>query len=67
VLRRKSADAPFILSGTTVTEGSAVMLVTAVGPRCEWGRVIALTSGSDLEQTPLQAKLEVRAPGISVH
>lgn len=61
---RKGNDAPFLLSGTTVSEGAGVMLVTAVGSRCEWGRVIALTTGSEAEPTPLQAKLEVLANDI---
>ncbi|XP_057456911.1 putative calcium-transporting ATPase 11, plasma membrane-type isoform X1 [Lotus japonicus] len=48
---------PFLLSGTTVQDGSAKMLVTSVGMRTEWGRLMAtLNEGGD-DETPLQVKL----------
>jgi len=52
----KTGDHPFIISGTQVVEGEGRFVVLAVGPRTEWGRLIALASG-DLEATPLQDKL----------
>ncbi|CAD6268967.1 unnamed protein product [Miscanthus lutarioriparius] len=36
-----SEDKPFILAGTKVQDGSAKMLVTAVGMRTEWGRLMS--------------------------
>lgn len=48
---------PFLLSGTKVQDGSAKMLVTSVGMRTEWGRLIdTLNEGGD-DETPLQVKL----------
>mmetsp|Transcript_26785 Transcript_26785/g.75228 ORF Transcript_26785/g.75228 Transcript_26785/m.75228 type:complete len:397 (-) Transcript_26785:2581-3771(-) len=52
----KSKEQPFIVSGTQVVEGEGRMLVLAVGPRTEWGRLIALTTG-EMDNTPLQDKL----------
>ncbi|XP_051144239.1 putative calcium-transporting ATPase 11, plasma membrane-type [Andrographis paniculata] len=48
---------PFLLSGTKVQDGSGRMLVTSVGMRTEWGRLmITLTEGGE-DETPLQVKL----------
>ncbi|KAK6945261.1 LOW QUALITY PROTEIN: Cation-transporting P-type ATPase, C-terminal [Dillenia turbinata] len=48
---------PFLLSGTKVQDGSAKMLVTAVGMRTEWGKLMeTLTEGGE-DETPLQVKL----------
>lgn len=48
---------PFLLSGTKVQEGSGKMLVTSVGMRTEWGRLmVTLSEGGD-DETPLQVKL----------
>nr|KYP67978.1 Putative calcium-transporting ATPase 11, plasma membrane-type [Cajanus cajan] len=48
---------PFLLSGTTVQDGSAKMLVISVGMRTEWGRLMyTLSEGGD-DETPLQVKL----------
>ncbi|XP_024182554.1 calcium-transporting ATPase 4, plasma membrane-type [Rosa chinensis] len=48
---------PFILGGTKVQDGSGKMLVTSVGMRTEWGRLmVTLSEGGDNE-TPLQVKL----------
>ncbi|RVX09523.1 putative calcium-transporting ATPase 11, plasma membrane-type [Vitis vinifera] len=45
---------PFFLSGTKVTDGSGKMLVTTVGMRTEWGKLMeTLTEGGD-DETPLQ-------------
>uniref|UniRef100_A0A0D9VWE1 Calcium-transporting ATPase n=1 Tax=Leersia perrieri TaxID=77586 RepID=A0A0D9VWE1_9ORYZ len=50
-------DNPYLLSGTKVLDGSCKMLVTAVGMRTQWGKLIAvLTDGGD-EETPLQTRL----------
>ncbi|XP_050388320.1 calcium-transporting ATPase 1-like [Argentina anserina] len=48
---------PFLLSGTKVQDGSCKMLVTTVGMRTQWGKLMAtLTEGGD-DETPLQVKL----------
>ncbi|KAL2329306.1 hypothetical protein Fmac_022733 [Flemingia macrophylla] len=48
---------PYLLSGTTVQDGSAKMLVISVGMRTEWGRLMdTLSEGGD-DETPLQVKL----------
>ncbi|KAL9271897.1 Calcium-transporting ATPase 2, plasma membrane-type-like protein [Drosera capensis] len=52
-----SADNPFLLSGTKVQDGSCKMMVTTVGMRTQWGKLLAtLTQGGD-DETPLQVKL----------
>ncbi|XP_059649152.1 calcium-transporting ATPase 4, plasma membrane-type-like [Cornus florida] len=50
-------DRPFLLSGTKVQDGSAKMLVTAVGMRTEWGRLMVTLSEGGEDETPLQVKL----------
>ncbi|GER30975.1 calcium ATPase 2 [Striga asiatica] len=48
---------PFLLSGTKVQDGSCKMLVTTVGMRTQWGKLMAtLIEGGD-DETPLQVKL----------
>ncbi|XP_041993927.1 putative calcium-transporting ATPase 11, plasma membrane-type [Salvia splendens] len=48
---------PFLLSGTKVQEGSGRMVVTSVGMKTEWGRLmVTLSEGGD-DETPLQVKL----------
>jgi len=50
-------DKPFLLSGTKVQDGSGKMLVTTVGMRIGWGKLLAtLTEGGE-DETPLQVKL----------
>ncbi|KAI3451927.1 hypothetical protein Pfo_008592 [Paulownia fortunei] len=52
-----SAENPFLLSGTKVQDGSCKMLVTTVGMRTQWGKLMAtLIEGGD-DETPLQVKL----------
>ncbi|XP_071939366.1 putative calcium-transporting ATPase 13, plasma membrane-type [Coffea arabica] len=48
---------PFFLSGTKVINGSARMLVTAVGINTEWGKMLSSKSYDIEERTPLQRKL----------
>nr|CAB3463002.1 unnamed protein product [Digitaria exilis] len=52
-----SQDKPFILAGTKVQDGSAKMMVTAVGMRTEWGRLMSTLSEGGEDETPLQVKL----------
>ncbi|XP_020107719.1 calcium-transporting ATPase 3, plasma membrane-type-like isoform X2 [Ananas comosus] len=48
---------PFLLGGTKVQDGSAKMLVTAVGMRTEWGNLMETLSQGGEDETPLQVKL----------
>ncbi|XP_024981347.1 calcium-transporting ATPase 4, plasma membrane-type-like isoform X1 [Cynara cardunculus var. scolymus] len=48
---------PFLLGGTKVQDGSAKMLVAAVGMRTEWGKLMETLSEEGENETPLQVKL----------
>ncbi|CAK9167369.1 unnamed protein product [Ilex paraguariensis] len=48
---------PFLLTGTTVQNGSGKMLVTAVGMRTEWGKLTETLNEGGEDETPLQVKL----------
>ncbi|KAK7386368.1 hypothetical protein VNO78_26555 [Psophocarpus tetragonolobus] len=48
---------PFLLSGTKVQDGSCTMLVTTVGMRTQWGKLMATLSEGGDDETPLQVKL----------
>ncbi|KAL5824713.1 hypothetical protein ACOSQ3_020776 [Xanthoceras sorbifolium] len=48
---------PFLISGTKVTDGYGVMLVTSVGMNTAWGEMMSCISHELSEQTPLQARL----------
>ncbi|GFY96193.1 autoinhibited Ca2+-ATPase 11 [Actinidia rufa] len=50
-------EKPFLLAGTKVQDGSGKMLVTAVGMRTEWGKLMETLSETGEDETPLQAKL----------
>ncbi|KAI3448838.1 hypothetical protein Pfo_005503 [Paulownia fortunei] len=50
-------ETPFLLSGTKVQDGSGKMLVTSVGMRTEWGRLMVTLSEGGEDETPLQVKL----------
>ncbi|WOK93558.1 putative calcium-transporting ATPase 4, plasma membrane-type [Canna indica] len=52
-----SHENPFLLAGTKVQDGSATMLVTAVGMRTEWGKLMETLSQGGEDETPLQVKL----------
>ncbi|XP_052201176.1 calcium-transporting ATPase 1 [Diospyros lotus] len=52
-----TANNPFLLSGTKVQDGSGKMLVTTVGMRTQWGKLIATLSEGGDDETPLQVKL----------
>ncbi|KAG6492714.1 calcium-transporting ATPase 10, plasma membrane-type-like isoform X2 [Zingiber officinale] len=52
-----NAEYPFLLSGTKVQDGSCKMLVTAVGMRTQWGKLLATLSEGGDDETPLQVKL----------
>lgn len=50
-------EKPFLLSGSKVQDGSAKMLVTTVGMRTEWGKLMETLSEGGEDETPLQVKL----------
>lgn len=50
-------NTPFLLAGTKVQDGSAKMLVTSVGMRTEWGRLMDTLNEVGDDETPLQVKL----------
>ncbi|CAB4286593.1 unnamed protein product [Prunus armeniaca] len=50
-------EKPFLLSGTKVQDGSGIMLVTTVGMRTEWGKLMEALSEGEEDETPLQVKL----------
>ncbi|KAL2483055.1 Calcium-transporting ATPase 4 [Forsythia ovata] len=48
---------PFLLAGSKVQDGSGKMLVTTVGMRTEWGKLMETLSEEGEDETPLQVKL----------
>ncbi|KAK3148063.1 hypothetical protein QOZ80_3BG0290140 [Eleusine coracana subsp. coracana] len=52
-----NAENPFLLSGTKVQDGSCKMLITTVGMRTQWGKLMATLSEGGDDETPLQVKL----------
>ncbi|WOL16948.1 hypothetical protein Cni_G25736 [Canna indica] len=52
-----NTDNPFLLSGTKVQDGTGKMLVTTVGMRSQWGKLMATLSEGGDDETPLQVKL----------
>ncbi|XP_015963828.1 calcium-transporting ATPase 2, plasma membrane-type [Arachis duranensis] len=52
-----NSEYPFLLSGTKVQDGSCKMLVTTVGMRTQWGKLMATLSEGGDDETPLQVKL----------
>nr|CAD1841363.1 unnamed protein product [Ananas comosus var. bracteatus] len=52
-----NSENPFLLSGTKVQDGSCKMLVTTVGMRTQWGKLMATLSEGGDDETPLQQKV----------
>ncbi|KAK7285638.1 hypothetical protein RJT34_20415 [Clitoria ternatea] len=50
-------EKPFLLSGTKVLDGQGKMLVTTVGMRTEWGKLMEAINEGGEDETPLQVKL----------
>ncbi|KAG9134833.1 hypothetical protein Leryth_001130 [Lithospermum erythrorhizon] len=48
---------PFLLGGTKVQDGSGKMLITTVGMRTEWGKLMETLAEGGEDETPLQVKL----------
>jgi Ca2+-transporting ATPase len=63
-MKKDPARKPFLLSGCKITEGYGEMMVVAVGMNTEWGRIMAVTSEENDEETPLQMRLDGVATGI---
>jgi len=61
--KRKSNTEPFLLSGCQVLEGSANMIVVAVGMHSQWGKLKLLLQSPNSD-TPLTQKLEKLAETI---
>ncbi|CAK9167367.1 unnamed protein product [Ilex paraguariensis] len=55
---------PFLLAGTKVQDGSGKMLVTTVGVRTEWGKLMVTLSEGGEDDTLLQGKLNGIATNI---
>ncbi|KAI4315065.1 hypothetical protein L6164_027912 [Bauhinia variegata] len=51
------SENPFLLSGTKIQDGSCKMLITTVGMRTQWGKLMATLSEGGDDETPLQVKL----------
>ena len=54
---RTWTKSPFLLSGTKVQDGSCKMMITTVGMRTQWGKLMATLSEGGDDETPLQVKL----------
>ncbi|CAL0310592.1 unnamed protein product [Lupinus luteus] len=52
-----NGEKPFLLSGTKVQDGLGKMLVTTVGMKTEWGKLMETLSEGGEDETPLQVKL----------
>ncbi|WVZ99072.1 hypothetical protein U9M48_044422 [Paspalum notatum var. saurae] len=52
-----SEERPFLHAGSKVVDGTARMLVTAVGMRTEWGKIMDTLNDDGVDETPLQVKL----------
>eukprot|EP01091_Cochliopodium_minus_P014751 TRINITY_DN505_c0_g1_i1.p1 TRINITY_DN505_c0_g1~~TRINITY_DN505_c0_g1_i1.p1 ORF type:complete len:1009 (-),score=313.19 TRINITY_DN505_c0_g1_i1:89-3070(-) len=60
---KKGPNSPYLLCGCQVLDGRGTMLVAAVGPHTQWGRIKALVM-KEGEDTPLQIHLEELAESI---
>ncbi|KAG6724859.1 hypothetical protein I3842_02G003000 [Carya illinoinensis] len=56
-----TTENPFLLSGTKVQDGSCKMMVTTVGMRTQWGKLMGTLSEGGDDETPLQVKLNAVA------
>ena len=63
-MKKNPSSKPFMLAGCKVMEGYGTMVVTAVGLNTEWGRIMAVTSEDNDEETPLQQRLDNVVTGI---
>ena len=54
---KKSREHPYMFSGCQVSEGTGLMLVTAVGAQSSGGQIQQILNEQQKQQTPLQTKL----------
>mmetsp|Transcript_18107 Transcript_18107/g.37651 ORF Transcript_18107/g.37651 Transcript_18107/m.37651 type:complete len:1061 (-) Transcript_18107:457-3639(-) len=62
-ISKKPEKDPFLLSGTSVSEGVGTCLVVAVGERSQWGLILSQLQ-VEPQDTPLQERLETLAKNI---
>uniref|UniRef100_UPI00046CC102 cation-translocating P-type ATPase n=2 Tax=Streptococcus TaxID=1301 RepID=UPI00046CC102 len=55
-----------VFAGTTVSSGSATMVVTAIGMQTQFGQIADLTQGMKSEKSPLQRELDRLTKQISI-
>eukprot|EP00898_Chlorokybus_atmophyticus_P006565 jgi/Chlat1/690/Chrsp104S01168 len=60
----KDKSQPFLLSGSKLSDGYGIMVVTAVGMNTEWGKIMASVSEDNDSETPLQERLRHTALAI---
>ena len=53
---RANEETPFLLSGTKIQDGNALVLVTGVGMNTEWGHLMATLNDCSDDETPLQVR-----------
>ncbi len=54
----KNFKDPWLMANTNVINGRGKMLVTATGPRTEWGQTLSMLQEAEADATPLQEELE---------
>ncbi|CAH9078633.1 unnamed protein product [Cuscuta europaea] len=62
----KDSTNPYLKSGCKVGDGSGTMLVTEVGMNTRWGKLMASISEDNVEETPLQVRLNGVATFIGI-
>lgn len=55
--QHRDHNRPFLQAGTQVQDGGCTMLVTGVGMRTQWGRLMSTLNEDEDEETPLQVRL----------
>ena len=63
MVKKNPENQPFLICGCQVLEGRGKILVIAVGPNSQWGKLKALAE-KDSEETPLQQHLKELADTI---
>ena len=66
MVRKDPQGNAFLYSGCNIVEGTAMMYVTAVGPRSQWGIIKEHLSERNEEDTPLQATHKIHFPFVGL-